>query len=227
VSIRSQSILTTPQQVGIFHLNADFFDSTPTEGETQYDDYFAFFDEFLPTISEEVTQLCGGLTFIPYLDTKEWTSPDLAESSYYINVLGNRRLYFQDYLLELDAVEFFENTLTEFDFDDQTGDYILQPRRDFPYSQIDIQAGSLSPVISAASQRVTVEGWWGYHTSPAQLYTATADTSVTIADATTTSVTVAAITAYLCKARRNHTYCRAWGEWHNLRRSYIQTHHHR
>lgn len=196
MSKRIQSILTTPQQVGIFHLNADFFDSIPTEGQTQYNDYFAFMAEFLPTISEEISQLCGGLTFIPYLDTKEWTTQDLVESIFSISILGGSRLYLQDFLLELDELLFFGTALTEFDFDDQTGNYVLQPRRDFPYSKIDIQLNAVSLTATGTSQRITVKGFWGYHSNPSQLYVATADTAMTIADATTTSITVAAIAAY-------------------------------
>lgn len=195
MSKRTQSILTTPQQVGIFHLNADFFDSVPTEGQSQFDDYFAFMDEFLPTISEEVAQLCGGLTFIPYLDTKEWTTQDLREASYFIAIQGGSRLYFQDFLLELDEIIFFGTTLTEFDFDDQSGNYVLQPRRDFPYSKIDIQLNAVSFTITGTSQRITVEGFWGYHSDPSQLYVATADTTITV-NASVTSITVAAIAAY-------------------------------
>lgn len=195
MSKRTQSILTTPQQIGVFHQKADFFDSVPTEGETQFDDYFAFFDEFLPTISEEVTQLCGGLNFIPYLDTKEWTTQDLAESSSYIGILNGARLYFQDFLLELDELSFFGTTLTEFDFDDQAGNFILQPRRNFPYSKVDMGLTSVSLSITGATQRITVDGFWGYHTDPAQLYVATADTSITLT-ASATSITVAAIAAY-------------------------------
>jgi hypothetical protein len=196
MSKRTQSILTTPQQVGIFHQSANFFDSIPTEGETQYNDYFAFMDEFLPTISEEVTQLCGGLTFIPYLDTKEWTTPDLAESSYYINVINANRLYFQDFLLELGEIIFFGTTLTEYDFNTTSGGYLLMPRRDFPYSHIDILLDGVSVTMTGTMQRITVQGFWGYHTDPAQLYVSTADTSVTVADTTTDEITVAAISAY-------------------------------
>lgn len=196
MSKRTQSILTTPQQVGAFHLGANFFGSVPTEGETQFDDYLAFMAEFLPMISEEVSQLCGGLTFIPYLDTKEWTTQDLAESSFFIGILGGSRLYFQDFLLELDELLFFGETMTEFDFDDLTGNYILQPRRDFPYSKIDFQLSAISLAVTSASQRITVEGFWGYHTDPSQLYFATVDTSITIATASATSITVAKITAY-------------------------------
>jgi len=196
MSKRTQSILVTPQQVGVFHLKAAFFDSVPTEGQAQFNDYFAFMDEFLPTISEEVAQLCGGLTFIPYLDTKEWITTDLIESSFFIGVSGGSRLYFQDFLLELDEFLFFGETLTEFDFDDQTGNYILQPRRDFPYSKIDVRLNAINLTITSNPQRITVNGFWGYHTDPSQLYVATADTTITIANTTTTSVTVAAITAY-------------------------------
>jgi hypothetical protein len=153
-------------------------------------------DEFLPTISEEVAQLCGGLSFIPYLDTKEWTTQDLIESGFYILVLNANRLYFQDFLLELDELSFFGTTLTEFDFDDATGEYILQPRRDFPYTQVDIQLNGVAVTTTGTTQRITVEGFWGYHTDPAQLYVATADTSVTLATASTTTITVAAIAAY-------------------------------
>ena len=196
MSKRTQSILTTPQQVGTFHLNADFFNSIPTEGTPQFNDYFAFMDEFLPTISEEVAQICGGLTFIPYLDTKEWTTQDLVESSFYIGVLNANRLYFQDFLLELDEIIFFGTTLTEFDFDDQSGEYILQPRRNFPYASVDIQLNGVSVTTTGLPQRITVEGFWGYHTDPSQLYVATADTTITVASASVTDITVAAITAY-------------------------------
>lgn len=196
MSKRTQSILTTPQQVGKYHQNADFFDTVPTEGVTQYNDYFSFMNEFLPAISEEVCQLCGGLTFIPYLDTKEWTVQDLVNSSFYTGIFNGNRLYLQDFLLETKEIIFYGETLTEFNFNDGTGNYVLQPRRYYPYSKIDIQLDGISLSVTSDFNRITVKGFWGYHTDPSQLYVATVDKTVTIADSTTTSVTVTASANY-------------------------------
>lgn len=196
MSKRTQSNLTTPQQVGKFLLNADFFNSIPTEGETQYDDFFSFMTEFIPLISHEVTEMCGGVTFVPYLDTKEWLSQDLAESSFFIPIWKGVRLYLQDYLLAVEEITWLEEALDAYDFDAQTGSYILMPRRDYPYAQIDFLRHSYPFAFTGFPQRLTVEGFWGYHTDASQLYVATADISITIADATTATITVANIDAY-------------------------------
>jgi hypothetical protein len=191
MSKRVQSNLTTPQQVGSFLLNADFFNSVPVEGQQQSDDFFAFMNEWIPIISEEVVGLCEGITFVPYRDTKEWLSQDLIESNFFIPILSGVRLYLQDWLLEVEEITYFDTTLDVYDFTAKTGDYMLMPRRDYPYTKIDVLGFALPVTTSWIGERITVDGFWGYHTNPAQLYAAVADdTSVTIADTTTTTVNV-------------------------------------
>ena len=70
------------------------------------------------------------------------------------------------------------------------------PRRDYPYAQIDFVQNSYPSTFTGFPQRITVGGFWGYHTDASQLYVATADVSITVADATTADITVAAIAAY-------------------------------
>lgn len=182
---RTQISLTTIQQLTTMLLNSNFANSIPVRGQPQYDDFYAFMTEFIPIISHEVSQICGGLSFIPYLDTKEWFVSDLYEGRDYISLLYGMRLYLQDFLTEETAITYFGEELEAFDFSTEEGDYILMPRRDFPYTAIDFHKNSTT-ARGGFGERITVTGLWCYHTDLSQLYQAAPDTSITIDGSSTT-----------------------------------------
>ena len=184
-----QSYLTTPQQVAGILLNAKFLTSIPTEGQAEYDDFFAYTNLEIPLISEELTKRCGGTSFIPYLDTKKKYFSFLAESSSVVATRLGFALFLRDFLLEVDEIVWDETTLVD------GTDFITMPGDYYPYHYIHFKRSVLDPASGDFGNFVSIEGWWGYHKSSSQLYQATADTSVTIDDSATT-LTVAAITAY-------------------------------
>jgi len=185
-----QSYLTTPQQIGKVLLNAKFFTSIPTEGQEQYNDFFSFTDEVIPLVSEELTKRCGGTSFIPYLDIKKKYFVTLKESNFLVNADFGLVLFLRDFLLEADEIIWDTTTLVD------GTDFVVMPGDYYPYTYINF-ADSISSVVGRDfGTFVSIEGFWGYHKSSSQLYQATADTAITLADSTVASITVAAITAY-------------------------------
>jgi hypothetical protein len=56
-------------------MNADFLDSIPVQGQSQYNDFFAFMGEVIPKASQEAVQLCGGVAG----DYAEWDNLSVRE----------------------------------------------------------------------------------------------------------------------------------------------------
>ncbi len=184
-----QSYLTTPQQVGRLLLNAAFISSIPTEGQAQFDDFFSYTDEEIPLISEELTKRCGGISFVPYLDTKKRYFSFMAESSFVTPTRLGFAYFLRDFLLEVDEITWAGTTLVE------DTDFILMPGDYYPYHFIHFKKSVIDSLSGDFGDNLSINGWWGYHKSSSQLYQATADISVTIDDSATT-LTVAATTAY-------------------------------
>lgn len=185
-----QSYLTTPQQVAKLLLNATFISSIPTEGQAQFDDFFSYTDEEIPLISEELTKRCGGISFVPYLDTKKRYFSFMAESSFVTPTRLGFAYFLRDFLLEVDEITFGGTALVE------DTDFILMPGDYYPYHFIHFKKSVIDSLSGEFGDNLSINGWWGYHKSSSQLYQAVAaDATVTITDSAT-DLTVAATTAY-------------------------------
>lgn len=190
---RYQNYLTTPNRVIKYLLSADP-SSVPTEGTAQYNEIVRFLSQQIPFVSTEIQERVGQMSFVPYIDSKRWTDDELGDRFFRV-ACKVFRLCLNEHALDVTAITYFGTSLTVYDPDANAGDYILQPQTDYPYSRIDI-SDDAAYTLNGFGDNITVEGWWGYHTNENELYTATPDTSITIADSSATGIIVADASEY-------------------------------
>lgn len=180
--MRFESDLTTIEAVGRQLLKTNP-GAIITPATPQYADFYDFMKDIVPEVSDFIAGYCG-FSFVPYKEDKFLSFQQIAMNQAYDP--RERLLWLPDDMM-IPASATWNGTLLSIT------DYQM-----YPYDSFSTWALLLTDSASVSwgqdNDGVTIGGVWGYHLNATQPWT-TIET-VTLASDTTTSVTVAASSAY-------------------------------
>lgn len=181
---RYPSSLTTAQAIHRQLLKAD--PSVPlSTAQAQFDEYFAYIREVVPQVSSFIEGETGR-SLTPYKETKTLYFADLARQGDYDP--RRRLLTLPEDLLVVSSITWISVVLSATDYrlvtDDRGSAWAITFN---PSTSLDWS--------SEFNDGIIIDAIWGYHDSLGQMWT-TVDASITIADGTTATVTVAASSSY-------------------------------
>ncbi len=181
---RYPSALTTVEAVGR-QLSKANPSAALTPQQAQYDDFYDYMSDIVPQVSDYITGECDR-SFVPYKEDKTLYFNDLEREGQYDP--RRRFLWLPDDLLVVSSVAWDGVALSATDYRLTTSDIASA------------WAITFNPSASLAwstefNDGIVISGIWGYHDNLTTMWT-TVSSSITLADASTTTITVAASSAY-------------------------------
>jgi hypothetical protein len=183
---RYPSALTTVEAVGRQLKKADPA-AALTPQQAQYDDFYDYMSDIVPQVSDYITGQCER-SFVPYKEDKTLYFSDLSRDGLYDSL--RRFLWLPDELLVVSSVTWNGTALAATDYRLITDDGAAARGMTFNSSPSVPLAWS-----SAFNDGIIISGIWGCHDNISVMWS-TVDSSVTIANSTTTTITVAASVSY-------------------------------
>lgn len=156
----------------------------------EYADFFNLLkNDIIPMTSAYILQYCNR-AFVPYVETKSYYFRDILRNGQWIANRSGYRLLLDDDLLVTTGITWDGTAMSSTEWRE------LEPRS-LPYWAIEFDEDStvVDTDTDTFSSSVNVAGIWGFHTNTTQMYR-TVDASVTMANSTTTSLTVSDASLY-------------------------------
>lgn len=184
--MRYASDLTTIESVEDQLLKADPA-AYATPQQSQYNNFYAYMRDIIPEVSDYIATECG-FSFMPYREDKPLYFRDILAEELYDT--RRRLLTLPDNLVVASSVTWDGTALA-------ATDYRLHPTDEYAGWGMLFNPSPSVPLSwsNDFNDAIVISGTWGYMLNGTQAYT-TIDSSVTIADDTTTSITVASVAAY-------------------------------
>lgn len=183
--MRYPSSLTTIDEVSLQLIRADP-GSTPSPELSQYTAYYNYLKRVIPQVSDYITGETG-IAFVPYKEDKYLYFVDLARDEQYDFQRGF--LWLPDDLLSLSSIT-WDTTLLS------ATDYRLHPADNASAWGVYFNSSTIPAFNSGDfNAKITISATWGFHDNLTTMYE-TVDSSVSLSTTTTTSITVAASSAY-------------------------------
>lgn len=208
---RYQSAFTTVDAVNRLLSKADP-GTSPSPEQSQYDDYYNLMTDVIWQSSNFIQRSCRR-TFVPYYDSVTFYMYDfeLDPPHYYQSSAGRwqsrQRLILHDDLLVTSSITWNGTALSSTEWRE------LEPRH-LPYWAIEFDPNSANTSVDldTYTNGVVVAGTWGYHDNTTQMWSQV-ETGVTVADDTTTSISVADAALYeiLQYIKLESEYCQITG----------------
>lgn len=174
---------TTPDAV-ILQLDKANPTVSPNPDNAAFNDLYANVSVYCAQASSYITQVTGRV-FVPYIQTRDYYHSDIRERG----LMRYGRLTLEEDLLSVTSITWADATVN-------TADYLLLPVNTRPCDSVRFSPQASLPFHpSDITTKCSITGTWGYVTNMADLYT-TVDASVTLANASITSLTVADASLY-------------------------------
>lgn len=162
----------------------------PAPVTAEYTEFITYVDRAIHAASQFLSRgNQTGRVFAPYRDTYTYYFDDLRNDPnrwFYRGKYGILRL--EEDLLVTNAITWDGTVLS-------SSYYREYPHNALPYEQVRFERKNMPAFGTDFGDAVVIDGTWGYHDNTSQMYTVI-ESGITVADATTTSITVTDAAVY-------------------------------